>query len=249
MIITQEQYLDYLNKLKNPDFKALTFPKGERIYKINLETRKSEAPTFLSVKNDYEAETILFQTDRFFDNMDLSTVNCVIQYINAEGKGYLYRVPFYDKETFQEQGKLIIPWFIKGPVTAASGPVQFSFQFYELEKEPDLSYQIIDLKEKDYKINTYYIYNEETKIYELDSSEKYDKIKKYYEKIQKPIGYLYNLNTQPSKSQVLHSLGLLKLDVNQEDEPQVTILNQIFDDINKLQQEVLDWDIYWETLD
>lgn len=204
MIATQEQYLAYLNQISNPDFKALVFPKGERIYKIDLNTRKSEAPTFLSVKNDYEAETILFQTDRFFENMDLTTVNCVIQYINAEGKGYLYRVPFYDKETLREEGKIIFPWIIKDPVTAASGPIQFSFQFYELEKNPDTN---------------------------------------------EPIGYLYNLNTLPAKSQVLHSLGLSKLDVNQEEEPQVTILNQIFDDINKLQQEVLDWDIYWETLD
>lgn len=248
MIITQQQYLDYLNKLKNPDFQALIYPKGERIYKINLETRKSEAPTFLSVKSDHEAETILFQVDRFFDNMDLSTVNCVIQYINAEGKGYLYRVPFYDKITFQEQGKLIIPWFIKGPVTAASGSVQFSFQFYELEKEPDLSYQIIDLKEADYKVAVYYIYDEETKSYNLDETGTYDKTKKYYEKVQKPIGYKYNLNTQPSKSQVLYSLGL-KTDVNLEEEPQVTILNEIFDEINQLHQKVLDWDIYWETLD
>ena len=52
MIITQQEYLNYLNKLKNPDFKALTFPKGERIYNINLNTRKSEAPAFLSVKNE-----------------------------------------------------------------------------------------------------------------------------------------------------------------------------------------------------
>ena len=248
MIITQEQYLQYLNELSNPGFKALTFPKGERIYKINLNTRTSEAPTFLSVKGDYEAETILFQVDRFFDNMDLSMANCVIQYTNAEGKGYLYHVPFYDRETLQEDGKLIIPWFIKDPVTRASGPIHYSFQFFQIDRDEIASYEEVKIKEEEYIPSFYYTYNEENKNYSLDMSTAYDKDKKYFKQYYKILGYAYNLNTQPVKSQVLHSLGLNRLDANQNEEPQVTILNEIYDELGKVQREILSWDIYWEEL-
>jgi hypothetical protein len=195
MIITQDQYLKYLNELRNPDFKALTFPKGERIYKINLNTRTSEAPSYVSVKGDHEAETILFQVDRFFDNMDLSLANCVIQYINAEGKGYIYSVPFYDLETLQEEGKMIIPWFIKDPVTRASGPIRYSFQFYQIEKEPFASYELVSIKEDEYVPNYYYLYDEETKNYSLDEENSFNKDKKYYKQYYKIVGYAYNLNT------------------------------------------------------
>lgn len=248
MIITQEEYLKYLNELSNPDFKALAFPKGERIYNINLNTRTSEAPTFVSVKGDHEAETILFKVDRFFDNMDLSMANCVIQYINAEGKGYVYHVPFFDKETLQEENKIIIPWFIKDPVTRASGPIHYSFQFYQIEKEPFFSYEEATIKAEEYVSNYYYIYNNELNDYILDESGSFNKDIKYFKRYNKIVGYSYNLNTQPVKSQVLHSLGLNKVDVNTEEPTQVTILNEIFDEINKLQKEVLDWDIYWEEL-
>lgn len=241
MIITQQEYLDYLNKLKNPDFQALTFPKGEHIYNINLNTRKVDAPTFLSVKNDHEAETILFQVDRFFDNMDLSMTNCVIQYTNALGDGYLYRVPFYDKETYQEKGKLIIPWFIKAPVTVASGPVYFSFQFYILDGEK--KYQEILLTEESYEPNKYYVLENNEYII---SEEDFNAEKKYFQFINEVKGYKYDLHTQPSKSQVLHSLGLSKIDI--EEDPQVTILNEIFDDLNHIQREIEQWDIYWEEL-
>ena len=244
MIITQQEYLDYLNKLKNPDFKALTFPKGEHIYNINLNTRKCDAPTFLSVKNDHEAETILFQVDRFFDNMDLSMVNCVIQYTNANGDGYLYRVPFYDKETLQEKGKLIVPWFIKAPVTAASGPVNFSFQFYVLEKTPNKVYQELVLTKETYEVNKYYILND-NKEYVIATSA-FDEKQTYYHYDYKAIGYQYDLHTQSAKSQVLHSLGLTRIDI--EEDPKVTMVHEIYDDLNQMQREIEQWDIYWEEL-
>ena len=51
---------------------------------------------------------------------------------NGSGKSTLFKLILgergYDTGQIQkEKGKLIIPWFIKAPVTAASGPVNFSF--------------------------------------------------------------------------------------------------------------------------
>ena len=38
---------------------------------------------FLGVKTDQRSEKIYFEVDRIFDDVDLSTKTCVIQYINA----------------------------------------------------------------------------------------------------------------------------------------------------------------------
>ena len=62
----------------------------------------------------------------------------------------------------------------------------------------------------------------------------------------KATGYQYDLHTQSAKSQVLHSLGLTRIDI--EEDPKVTMVHEIYDDLNQMQREIEQWDIYWEEL-
>lgn len=140
MISTPEEYLSYLHLIQNKNFpnRAILLPSTESIYKIDLNKRTIEAPKFLSVNTDHRAETIYFTVDRYFDNMDLTKTVCLVQFINKNAKqengapqdGYCYVVPFYDIDTYKDENKILFPWMIEGPATAAAGPVEFAVRFY-----------------------------------------------------------------------------------------------------------------------
>jgi hypothetical protein len=148
MITTAEEYNKYkylLSEHKNTPIAGIRLPSDETIYNIDLNKRTIEAPEFLSVTTDHYAETIYFKADRYFDNMDLTNTICVVQFVNEnakdeEGKpagGYIYPVPFYDVDTIdpENKNKILIPWCIAGPATAAAGPITFSIRFYLLDSE------------------------------------------------------------------------------------------------------------------
>ena len=88
MKTSQKEYNELLYAINDPN--NLTdepiyyrIPADEPIYKIDLEKREIEAPEFLSVLEDHNAEVIWFKVDRFFDDVDLYGATCWIQYINA----------------------------------------------------------------------------------------------------------------------------------------------------------------------
>ena len=143
MITSVEEYLSKLHLVNSANIPtiALLLPSTETIYEIDLKTRKVDAPEYLSVKTDHFAETIYFKCDRYFDNMDLTETVCLVQYqnVNAKDDGHFFAVPFYDTGYFQkpgtpeeDRGKIIIPWCISGNATAAAGPINFAFHFYQL---------------------------------------------------------------------------------------------------------------------
>lgn len=135
MITTPQEYYEKLHLIQDTNFPSIAklLPSEETIYEVDLNTRKVDAPEFLSVQHDHYAETIYFKTDRFFDNMDLANTTCVIQYINAKGEGRIYPVPFYDITTFEN--KILFPWCIEGEATKASGPIKYSIRFYTTVKK------------------------------------------------------------------------------------------------------------------
>lgn len=135
MITVAQDYYELLYRIqdKNPPSVAVLLPKDEKIYKIDLEKRTIESPEYLSVELDHRAETIYFEVDRYFDGFDLANTCCVIQYINAEGKGRIYPVPFYDISTVQD--KILFPWSIGGDATAAAGEVQYAIRFFKIDEE------------------------------------------------------------------------------------------------------------------
>lgn len=145
MITSAEDYFDHLLEIQNKNFpkKAILLPTDEKIYEIDLNTRTIHAPKFLSLTKDHNAETIYFKFNRYFDNMDLTNTVCLIQYenknaVNKDGDpahGFTYLVPFYDTTYYKDEDKVLIPWIITAPVTAASGPVEFAVRFYLLNDD------------------------------------------------------------------------------------------------------------------
>ena len=87
--------------------------------------------------------------------MDLTNTICIVQYKNENAKneynqpdgGHIYIVPFYDVTYLsgEDEGKVLIPWCISGPATAAAGPITFAVEFFLLSE---------DKKSIIYKLNT-----------------------------------------------------------------------------------------------
>lgn len=147
MITNASEYYSELYRIQDHNFqlRAVLVPSSERIYDINLNTRKVDAPEYLSVQTDHKAEVIYFRVDRYFDYMDLAEIPCVIQYINAAGEAH-YAVPSYiDAYTEKGQDKLLIPWVIDGAATQAAGDVQFSIRFYKMSADDKFIYNFTTL--------------------------------------------------------------------------------------------------------
>lgn len=204
MITTPKDYLELLYRIQDQNklTKWIGLPKEEQIYNIDLNTRTIDAPKYLSVEFDHNAETIYFKTDRYFDGIDLARpdVHIIIQYENADTvvtkKGYYYAPPFVDTSTLFDEKKIIFPWVIEGPATAYAGTVKFAIQFYRVEQE---------------------ITNNEASYY-----------------------YMFNLNTLPSTSQVLHGMNIAEVTENYiYDSDTVHEIFQRIDQVEKTN------DLYW----
>lgn len=202
MITTAKEYYANLFKIVesgNIPSLATLLPSSERIYTIDLDSRTIEAPEFLSVVTDHQSETVYFIVDRFFDNTDLSTTACVIQYINGANEGRLYSVPYYDIETYKHVNKMLIPWCIEGEATKAAGEVSYAIRFFKVSGDGKsltynlntsvskskvlyglniLDYFIVDLTEETYEPNKYYLKDEDGNYYKSQNA--FNATKTYY---------------------------------------------------------------------
>lgn len=117
-------------------------PSDEPRFIIDADSRTISVPdefTFLGVENDHAAETIYFEIDRYFDQHDLSTEMCVVQFESVSGEGAyetvlsdgFYPITKIDIDTVP--GKILFGWTILNDVTAHNGIVKFSVRFYSLE--------------------------------------------------------------------------------------------------------------------
>lgn len=137
MIVSPQEYASLLHDLTSPNLFAdmIQIPNDEHIYEINLNTREIEAPEFLSVSSEHNAEIIWFKTDRFFDNIDLYGSSCWIQFVNANGEELFCAAPVVVAlEKFGSE-KILIPWPISSAVSKKAGPIKFSFQFFKLSED------------------------------------------------------------------------------------------------------------------
>lgn len=138
MLTREAEYLQYKDIYQaiqaeqgSPDY-AILVPSDERVYEINLNTRTIDSPDFVAVSSDHRAETIYFKTARYFDNVDLSQMTCVVQYINAKKERRVYAVPFVDVETFKGSDEIVFPWVIDKGVASSAGTVSYSIKFYKI---------------------------------------------------------------------------------------------------------------------
>ena len=136
------EYNELLWKIQdqNKPVTAILLPSDELLGEIDLNKRKVNLPildptdpTFLSVHHDHYAETVYLKCARYFDNTDLATTVCLIQFVNANGKQGIYRVPFYDVVTYRDENIMLVPWCIDGLVTEAEGEIKFAVRFYLID--------------------------------------------------------------------------------------------------------------------
>ncbi len=131
MITGSQEYQEFLASYANssgPPSISIRIPKDEPVYKIDWDKRTVEAPDFIAVEADHQAELIYFEMDRYFDLMDLSKCVGFVQFKNAKNEEYFYVIPYYDITS--KDGKIIFAWNILAPVTKYGGVVQFSFKFF-----------------------------------------------------------------------------------------------------------------------
>lgn len=111
MITTSQEYYKNLLEIQNARVnrapETFRLPSGVKTYQIDLNKRTVKAPDYLSVAKDHHAETVYFECNRYFDNVDLTKTTGVVQYVNASNEGGIYVIPFYDVTT--KENKIIFP--------------------------------------------------------------------------------------------------------------------------------------------
>ena len=142
MVTNPAEYAKLLWKIQdqNPPTTALLLPRSEKLIHVDLDTRLITAPEYLSVATDHRAETVFFVMDRFHDNVDLSTMNCVVEFVSYDEldhnpKSGLFAVPFIDKDTLINKGQIIVPWLIEGLATMQAGHVSYSLKFFQVSED------------------------------------------------------------------------------------------------------------------
>lgn len=150
MVTNPAEYAKLLWKIQdqNPPTTALLLPNSERMIEVDLNTRLITAPEYLSVATDHRAETVYFVLDRFHDNVDLSTMNCVVEFVSADKNGRnqksgLFAVPFTDKETLSKEERIIVPWLIQGLATAQTGVITYSLKFYQISQNDNSKFSYV----------------------------------------------------------------------------------------------------------
>lgn len=135
MITESNEFMQRLQELQDSSSVTYsTLPSNEPRFIIDANSRTIKIPPefqFLGVKNDHKAETVYFEIDRYFDNEDLSTHTCVIQFENKSGEGSIYPVTIVDTESID--GKIIFGWEILSDATTIVGDIIFSVRFYSLD--------------------------------------------------------------------------------------------------------------------
>lgn len=163
MIVSPQEYNSLLYRLTDPNkfTPYLRIPEDEPIYKIDLQSRTIEAPNFLSVSADHDAEVLWFKVDRFYENYDLFDATILVQYINANKEKFVYlaspvavnetEIQYQtDKSTgttYQVENilgsdvsgkeQILIPWPISNSVAKKGGVIEFAFQFFQLYTKED----------------------------------------------------------------------------------------------------------------
>lgn len=123
----------------------IPIPENEPTLKIDLNKRVMETPETLGVQHDHYSETVFFEVDRYYNDMDLATTTCIIEYENkTTQKSRIYMVPYYDIITDENQDeKILFPWCISGEATREAGIVEYAIKFYKIANTMDDIYEVL----------------------------------------------------------------------------------------------------------
>ena len=147
MITEPSEFRQRLQEIQNSV--KITFahlPSNEPRFIIDANSREINIPfefSFIGVIGDHKAETIYFEIDRYFDEIDLSTHTCVIQFINKNPKTLKFNEGLYPVTTMDVNsidGKIIFGWNIMNDATQIAGDIHFSIRFYSIDSNNKFTY-------------------------------------------------------------------------------------------------------------
>ena len=176
MITEPSEFRQRLQEIQNSV--KITFahlPSNEPRFIIDANSREINIPfefSFLGVIGDHKAETIYFEIDRYFDDEDLSTDTCVIQFVNKNPKTLecnegLYAVTTMDINSID--GKIIFGWNIMNDATQIAGDIHFSIRFYSIDSNNKFTYNFNTLTANSIILDTLDV--KHTSIIEISPSE------------------------------------------------------------------------------
>lgn len=110
-----------------PDAEIIEVDLNKRVIDLN----HSAYSKFLSVERDHYAETVYFKVPRYFDDVDLLRMCCVVEYVNANGDARV--APIMVKDVTTEPGYIIFGWCIHGDATRYPGKVRFAIRFFAID--------------------------------------------------------------------------------------------------------------------
>lgn len=126
MRMTEEEYNGKVYDL------PYNHPPEEDIWDIDSNSRRIYIPPqfrwIAAVQGDHNSEILTFRIDRYFDGVDLSEKTCVVQFLNAGGKGGTYQIQQFDTKT--EPGKILFQWAVDNIATQYAGDLRFIIRFY-----------------------------------------------------------------------------------------------------------------------
>ena len=105
---------------------------------IDINNRNINVPIeidSLGVQYDHRSNALIFEIDRYIDDVDLLTQSCIIQWINSGRDGEnsgLYPVVMVDSSI---EGKLLFCWEIFNESTQFPGNIFFAVRFYSMQDE------------------------------------------------------------------------------------------------------------------
>ena len=176
MITEPSEFRQRLQEIQNSV--KITFahlPSNEPRFIIDANSREINIPfefSFLGVIGDHKAETIYFEIDRYFDDEDLSTHTCVIQFVNRNPKTLEYNEGLYPVTTMDVNsidGKIIFGWNIMNDATQIAGDIHFSIRFYSIDSNNKFTYNFNTLTANSIILDTLDV--KHTSIIEISPSE------------------------------------------------------------------------------
>ena len=137
---------DYFSVLKTLSLSFDTnyqiLPIDEPNFIIDLNTRSIKSPKgdyVYAVVGDDLAETLYFETDRYFDNVDLNDMTIAIV-VNTGKEKYL--VPASVRDITSKPAKIIFGWPISKEITENSTTLEFAVRFYTFNEKQQLAYNL-----------------------------------------------------------------------------------------------------------
>ena len=138
-----EDYFSVLRTLSlGFDTNYQILPIDEPNFIIDLNTRSIKPPKgdyVYAVVGDDLAETLYFETDRYFDNVDLNDMTIAIV-VNTGKEKYL--VPTSVRDITSKPAKIIFGWPISKEITENSTTLEFAVRFYTFNEKQQLAYNL-----------------------------------------------------------------------------------------------------------